>query len=195
MYSNGCCRQHHSHKKINIASHAPESDANITTAPFRFQVAHRVDQKALPDDDFDNYHDWLSWCCLYDWVLPLLRAVWVLQTLDLALWVHLKPDHGHDDYYDEDDHYYNEPDVNLHVGPCVPPCWPVDTSSNILWCLTVMMIMMIIVITMMMINVSNDNGDDVDDGDEVYLESNALLFLSMKKLMTTMIQMFKWWLQ
>ena len=81
----------------------PESDANITTAPFRFQVAHRVDQKALPDDDFDNYHDWLSWCCLYDWVLPLLRAVWVLQTLDLALWVHLKPDHDHDDYYNEDD--------------------------------------------------------------------------------------------
>ena len=84
----------------------PESDANITTAPFRFQVAHRVDQKALPDDDFDNYHDWLSWCCLYDWVLPLLRAVWVLQTLDLALWVHLKPDHDHD--CNEDDDYYNK---------------------------------------------------------------------------------------
>ena len=42
----------------------PESDANITTAPFRFQVAHRVDQKALPDDDFDNYHDYHDVVCM-----------------------------------------------------------------------------------------------------------------------------------
>ena len=86
IYSNG-------HNIIALASchHAtltPESDANITAAPFGFQVAHRVDQKSLPvhDDHYDLDAEimimvlWmiimimvmvmLTMMC--DWVLPLL---------------------------------------------------------------------------------------------------------------------------
>ena len=54
---------------------------------------------------------------MYDWVLPLLRAVRVLRALDLSFRVHLKSD------------------VNLHIGPILPSSRSMDTSSNILWCL------------------------------------------------------------
>ena len=64
-----------------------ESDANIATAPFPFQVADRVDQKALPDGMIIMVMIimimimimmrmmMMMMMMVYDWILPFLWAV------------------------------------------------------------------------------------------------------------------------
>ena len=100
---------HHRHHKYyhddDDDDNSPKSDADITAAPFSFHIAHRVDQKALPDDyhddNFNDYHD---------------------------------DDHGdfHDDDDDEDDADDDEDDVQLVLASLVGSLSPSHTWSALL---------------------------------------------------------------